>query len=412
MAKLDAAPRLDGAITFCCPACTEAVRLDVADGIVTCPECNWHGSGEPWEIAAAGAAMIKQPVAKDGLPEIVVSSTLVGQTVELPEEIIVGMLHSGAKMVLGGGSKSFKTWCLADLALSIATGRHWWGREVRQGRVVYLNLEVQAAFFHQRMQSIAHAKGCSLPADLWIWNLRGHCCDHRQLLPELCKRLAGEQVRAIILDPTYKIMTGSENAQEEVAALMDSIERLALATGAAVIFGSHFAKGNAAGKEAIDRISGSGVFARDPDAILTMTRHEEDGCFVIDPILRNCPPIEPFGVRWDFPLMMNAPEIDPKQLKKPWTGKEKKPIPNPRSVAAEIEKNGGQVESGINAAGGLVQRVRVAFGVTKADAQTAIEAALQGGEIESVMAPNSTPQGGGKPKRVYVIRSGRKMGDS
>src|SRR3954470_23651854 len=39
----------------------------------------------------------------------------------------------------------------------------------------------------------------------------------------------------------------------------------------------HFAKGNAAAKETIDRISGSGVFARDPDSLITFTKHEEQG---------------------------------------------------------------------------------------------------------------------------------------
>src|ERR1051325_5990145 len=34
---------------------------------------------------------------------------------------------------------------------------------------------------------------------------------------------------------------------------------------AAVALAGHFTKGNASAKEAIDRISGSGVFARDPD---------------------------------------------------------------------------------------------------------------------------------------------------
>ncbi len=135
------------------------------------------------------------------------------------------------------------------------------------------------------------------------------------LLPQLAELLSGQKIAAIILDPTYKVMTKSESAQGEVAALMNSIERLGMATGAAVIFGSHFSKGNQAGKESIDRISGSGVFARDPDAILTMTRHEEDNVFVFEPILRNCPPIDPFCVEWTWPLMRLAQGMDPTALK-------------------------------------------------------------------------------------------------
>jgi hypothetical protein len=75
------------------------------------------------------------------------------------------------------------------------------------------------------------------------------------------------------------------------------------------------AKGNASGKDAIDRISGSGVFARDPDALLIFTKHESDAAFTVEPILRNFAPVEPFAVRWEFPLMQLAADLDPAKLK-------------------------------------------------------------------------------------------------
>ena len=55
---------------------------------------------------------------------------------------------------------------------------------------------------------------------------------------------------------------------------------------------------NQAGKEAIDRIGGSGVFARDPD-VITMTPHEEKDAYIIDLTLRALPQIQPFVVRWN-----------------------------------------------------------------------------------------------------------------
>lgn len=45
----------------------------------------------------------------------------------------------------------------------------------------------------------------------------------------------------------------------------------------ALVYADHFSKGNQAGKKAIDRISGSGVTARDPDAIVTITELEDEG---------------------------------------------------------------------------------------------------------------------------------------
>lgn len=67
----------------------------------------------------------------------------------------------------------------------------------------------------------------------------------------------------------------------------------------------------------MDRISGSGVFARDPDSIITMTAHEQDEAFTVDLTLRNFPPQEPFVVRREHPLMVVDGKLDPAKLKKP-----------------------------------------------------------------------------------------------
>jgi len=250
------------------------------------------------------------------LPDYVPGDWMADHNPVLPDELIHNLLHKGAKMVLGGGSKSFKTWALADLAISISAGCPWWGMETVKGVVVYLNFEIQSGFFHFRLKEIATAKGVSLSENLLVWNLRGYAEPAKMLLPEVAERLKGLNVVAIIIDPVYKLALGTdENAAGETAKLLNEFEKLAETTGAAVIFGAHFSKGNQAGKETMDRISGSGVYARDPDAILTMTRHVEDMAFTVDATLHNCPPLPPFAVKWEFPLMVPAPDLDPAQLK-------------------------------------------------------------------------------------------------
>jgi hypothetical protein len=106
-----------------------------------------------------------------------------------------------------------------------------------------------------------------------------------------------------------------DGKDSDIAALLSSIESLAVSTGAAVAMAGHFAKGNAAAKETIDRISGSGVFARDPDSLITFTKHEEEGAFTVEMILRTLPPVEPFVVQWDWPLFRHAENLDPTKLK-------------------------------------------------------------------------------------------------
>ena len=98
---------------------------------------------------------------------------------------------------------------------------------------------------------------------------------------------------------------------------MNSIETLAVKTGAAVAFRAHYSKGNQAGKEAIDRVSGSGVYARDPDSLLNFTSHQEADCYTVEATLRNFPPMAPFVVRWEYPLFTRDASLNPTDLKMP-----------------------------------------------------------------------------------------------
>lgn len=75
---------------------------------------------------------------------------------------------------------------------------------------------------------------------------------------------------AVIIDPIYKIITGDENSAEQMALFCNQFDRLCTELDTAVIYCHHHSKGAQGGKRAIDRSSGSGVFARDPDAILDM----------------------------------------------------------------------------------------------------------------------------------------------
>ncbi len=62
-------------------------------------------------------------------------------------------------------------------------------------------------------------------------------------------------------------------------------------------------------------MSGSGVFARDPDTILALTQHEETDAFSVEATLRNHPPVEPFVVRWEYPVMKRAEDLNPTKLR-------------------------------------------------------------------------------------------------
>jgi DNA-binding transcriptional ArsR family regulator len=228
-------------------------------------------------------------------------------------------------MILGGTSKSNKSWCLLDLALSVASGQPWWGRKCVKLPVVYINFELHTWAVAQRINALCAARpGGSATSQLGknfhVWNLRGHNADITLLRPKLEEQLAKHQFGLIILDPAYKVLGNrDENANGEIASLMNEFEAMAQKTGAAIVVAHHFAKGDSTAKSAMDRMSGAGAWARDPDSIVVLTPHEEPDHFTVTSILRNLPQLPEFVVGWDYPLMKVAGDLNPEALRRPQT---------------------------------------------------------------------------------------------
>lgn len=274
------------------------------------------------------------------LPTIIDASKFLTEKYTRPAELIGGLLHQGTKMVIGGGSKSFKTWVQLDVAISVAHGIPWLHLPCVQGRVLYVNFEIHPVFFQDRIRAVTAARQLPqvAPGALHVWNLRGFAAAHTLIVPQIIQRIKDEGYMLVVIDPIYKLYGKTdENSAAEVADLMNSLERICVETKAAVLFGAHYSKGNQSGKEAMDRISGSGVFARDPDSIVPFTLHEEDGCFTVEPILRNLHPVAPFVVRWKFPLMTIADDLDPTKLRQQNKGRKREY--DPTELLAYIREN-------------------------------------------------------------------------
>jgi len=259
-----------------------------------------------WEAAHAGS----------DLPRIVPGHAFMAVEESEPQQLVEGVLHQGAKMVLGGPSKARKSWSLIDLMLSVSSGSPWWGFPTRRGRSLYLNFELPAFALQYRIRSIAAAKGLDDFTGFDLWNLRGHATDFSALIPKILGRIRDTGYAMILIDPIYKgLGSRNENDAGDIASLLNEVEQLAAKSGAAVVFGAHFSKGNQSAKESIDRIGGSGVFARDPDVILTMTPHQDEDAHVIDLTMRALPPVRPFVVRWNASLFVPDRAADPQLLK-------------------------------------------------------------------------------------------------
>lgn len=266
----------------------------------------------------------------DTLPDII-SFSSIKELPPLAPELIAGVLRKGHKMLISGASKAGKSFLLIELALCIASGHKWLGFDCKIGKVLYINLEVDGASFLNRINDVRRALDIDDDdmQNLDVWNLRGQKADIATLAPRLIRRAkdkgmsTGEGYSAIIFDPLYKINLGDENNASEMAKFFNHLDEICTQLKTSIICCHHHSKGAQGGKSSIDRASGSGVFARDPDAILDMIQINpadaekslEDGqtAWRISSTLREFATPDDIDVIFDYPVHRVTRELEDAQ---------------------------------------------------------------------------------------------------
>lgn len=249
----------------------------------------------------------------DDLPNPFSLDTVWEDPPKLAPELIEGVLRLGHKMIISGPSKAGKSFALIELAFAIAEGMNWMGCRCRQGKVLYLNMEIDTASFVNRVRAVYDAHGMlrsAHPENIVLFPLRGYGRSIAKLTPSIIRRAKGQGFEAIIIDPLYKVLDGDENSNSDIAHMLGYFDQIARETGASVIYSHHFAKGIAGDKAMIDRASGAGSFARDPDAILTLTQlnwkdESSDGnstAWQLEFTLREFPNREPVKMFFEYPV--------------------------------------------------------------------------------------------------------------
>ncbi len=198
---------------------------------------------------------------------------------DMPEKappLIEGLLRQGHKMLMAGPSKAGKSFALIELSIAIAEGRHWLGWQCTKGKVLYVNLELDRASALHRFKDVYGALEWSPDAieNIDIWNLRGNSVPMDKLAPKLIRRAQKRNYIAVIIDPIYKVLTGDENSADQMAHFTNQFDKIATELDSSVIYCHHHSKGGQGNKKSMDRASGSGVFARDPDALIDLVELE------------------------------------------------------------------------------------------------------------------------------------------
>ena len=188
--------------------------------------------------------------------------------------LIDGLLRRGLVMIVSAKGKIGKTYLCIQLALSVAFGLKWLGRECTQGRVLFINPEVDEDSFDNRMSKVCEQMAVNkLDAEklVDVWNTRKEPVTIGQIIEQVEKFASDGCFSLIILDSVSCYLEGDESKSIDVRNFTGEVNRLAETANAGIVMIQHYGKGNQGDRDAGDRARGSSVWLDAPDTALTIT---------------------------------------------------------------------------------------------------------------------------------------------
>ncbi|MCX5847727.1 MAG: AAA family ATPase [Deltaproteobacteria bacterium] len=237
------------------------------------------------------------------LPTTVNASTLLESEPPEPDQIMKDTFDKGDKVAFIASSKLKKTFFLLMFLLCLAAGRPFLSWHIQKPRrILHVQFEIQDHHYHRRVKRMAKAMGITatdLGDRFTILNARGLGIAGPEGIEKIGLIAANINPEIISFDPLYKVATGAENAAEDLKGILNCFDELAKKTGAAILYVHHDPKGNSGDRDVRDRGAGSNVLGRDYDAAITLTPHATElDAAVVETLLRNYRPQEPFTIQW------------------------------------------------------------------------------------------------------------------
>ena len=223
-------------------------------------------------------------------PKTEAAIVVVSEWLALPDEpetpVLDRVFDRGDRVAVVAQSKARKSFFALQLAICAATGTPFLGTRVTPQKVLIFNGEIKCTHYKQRIRNLS--AGLQLDpsslGNLMLMNNRekiGPEPDFDELL-SACKRTDST---FCLIDPMY-LLVGDEIDQKEVKARLVELKKFS-AEGITTVSVYHATKGLIGDKQLIDRISGSGIFARDADALISLVLHENKQDVVMSHAVRN-----------------------------------------------------------------------------------------------------------------------------
>ena len=237
----------------------------------------------------------------------------IGDAVDL-DDFVEGLLLAKCLALVYGAPKAGKTFWTLDLAMHVATGRRWRGREVDRGAVLYLALEGTAGIRNRVTAWLKHhdasdddAALAVVPVSLDLLHGDG---DIRAVIAATgdVREHFGLPVRLVVVDTLSRALAGGDENGPDMGLLVRSLDRIKDETGAAVLAIHHPRKDGSGGERGHSALRGA------LDVRIEVTRDENTG--VSSAKVIETRDLEPGAV---FPFQLESVELGVNKRGKPIT---------------------------------------------------------------------------------------------
>ncbi|HEY1687185.1 MAG TPA: AAA family ATPase [Tepidisphaeraceae bacterium] len=270
-------------------------------------------------FAATTEPEAESPADDEIKPQFASIAELAKSNPNLRDPIIEGLLRRGETMNVISVPKIGKSWMVLDLAISAVTGRVWLGKyPTIKSNVLIIDNELHTQTIANRIPKVASARGVMLSelGGLFVDSLRGRLRDI-YAMDSYFRAIEPGKFGIIILDAFYRFLPreADENSNSDLAAIYNQIDRYADMLGCCFVLIHHSSKGVQANKSTWEVGSGGSSQARAADSHVIIRQHEVDGAVVVDAAVRSWPPVDPFCLRWSFPVWQSADDLNPNDLR-------------------------------------------------------------------------------------------------
>jgi KaiC/GvpD/RAD55 family RecA-like ATPase len=148
------------------------------------------------------------------------------------EWIVQDLMLKGSVCMITGDAGSGKTWTSMDVAMCIALGKPWLGRNVIQGAVLLVDEESGEHRLSNRLTKISAGHGGNESSPLFYITMQGVDLRNALDVNELEKIITAMQIKFVVMDALMDMMLGAdENSVKDVIPAFAQLKQVVERTG-------------------------------------------------------------------------------------------------------------------------------------------------------------------------------------